>query len=60
MTKKTAEEIVSDASAWWQTSLIDIEPGRIAIRGYPIQELAAKSDFMEVSVLALSTHIRCH
>src|SRR5688572_27913046 len=39
MSKKTAEAVVSEASAWWQTSLIDIEPGKIAIRGYPIQEL---------------------
>jgi citrate synthase len=42
MTKKTAEDIVSDASAWWQTSLIDVEPGKIAIRGYPIQELIGR------------------
>lgn len=42
MTKKTAEDIVSDASAWWQTSLIDIEPGKISIRGYPIQELIGR------------------
>jgi citrate synthase len=42
MSKKTAEDVVSDASTWWQTSLIDIEPGRIAIRGYPIQELIGR------------------
>lgn len=42
MAKKTAEEVVSEASAWWQTSLIDIEPGKIAIRGYPIQELIGR------------------
>src|SRR6478609_10879860 len=42
MAKKTAEDIVADASTWWQTALIDIEPGKIAIRGYPIQELIGR------------------
>jgi citrate synthase len=53
MTKKTAEEIVSDASAWWQTSLIDIEPGKIAIRGYPIQELIGRIRFPDMIWLML-------
>ena len=30
---------MSDVSDWWQTSIIDMEPGRIDIRGRPIQEL---------------------
>ena len=53
MTKRTAEEIVSDASTWWQTSLIDIEPGKIAIRGYPIQELIGRIRFPEMIWLML-------
>src|SRR6185295_7070817 len=53
MTKKTAEEIVSDASAWWQTSLIDIEPGKIAIRGYPIEELIGRVRFPDMIWLML-------
>ena len=53
MTKKTAEEIVSDASTWWQTSLIDIEPGKIAIRGYPIQELIGRVRFPDMIWLML-------
>jgi citrate synthase len=53
MTKKTAEEIVSDASTWWQTSLIDIEPGKIAIRGYPIQELIGGVRFPDMIWLML-------
>ena len=53
MTKKTAEAIVSDASTWWQTSLIDIEPGKIAIRGYPIQELIGRVRFPDMIWLML-------
>ena len=53
MTKKTAEEIVADASAWWQTSMIDIEPGKIAIRGYPIQELIGRVRFPDMIWLML-------
>ena len=36
---KGAEERLRGASEWWSTSIIDIEPGRIAVRGYPIEEL---------------------
>lgn len=53
MPKKTAEEIVSDASAWWTTSLIDIEPGKIAIGGYPIQEMIGRVRFPEMIWLML-------
>jgi citrate synthase len=53
MATKTAEDIVSDASAWWQTSLIDIEPGKIAIRGYPIQELIGRVRFPDMIWLML-------
>jgi citrate synthase len=30
---------------WWSTAIIDIEPGKIAIRGYPIQELIGTLSF---------------
>lgn len=53
MPKKTAEEIVSDASSWWTTSLIDIEPGKIAIGGYPIQEMIGRVRFPEMIWLML-------
>lgn len=48
MAKKSAEEIVSSASDWWTTSLIDIEPGKIAIGGYPIQEMIGRVRFPEM------------
>jgi citrate synthase len=53
MAKKTAEDIVADASTWWQTALIDIEPGKIAIRGYPIQELIGHVRFPDMIWLML-------
>ena len=30
---------MSDVADWWQTSIIDMEPGRISIRGEQIQDL---------------------
>jgi citrate synthase len=53
MAKKTADEIVSEASAWWQTSLINIEPGKIAIGGYPIQEMIGRVRFPDMIWLML-------
>jgi citrate synthase len=53
MTKKTAEETLADASAWWDTAIIDIHPGKIAIRGYPIQELIGNVGFAQMIWLML-------
>jgi len=36
---KRLEQILDDASRWWDTSIIDVHPGSISIRGYPIQQL---------------------
>ncbi len=53
MSEKTAEEKVQAASDWWSTGIIDIHPGKIAIRGYPIQELIGKVRFPEMIWLML-------
>ena len=53
MTTKTSEELVADASAWWDTSIIDIHPGKIAIRGYPIEQLIGHVRFPEMIWLML-------
>ena len=39
MSEKTPEELLAEAKAYWTTSIIDIHPGKIAMRGYPIQDL---------------------
>ena len=35
----TADQLLQQATAWWSTSIINIHPGEIVVRGYPIQEL---------------------
>ena len=41
------------ASAWWDTAIIDIHPGKIAIRGYPIEELIGNVRFPDMIWLML-------
>ena len=53
MATKSADELLDDASAWWDTSIIDIHPGEIAIRGYPIEELIGRAGFPEMIWLML-------
>ena len=48
-----ADQLVAEASAWWDTAIIDIHPGRIAIRGYPIEELIGRARFPEMIWLML-------
>ncbi len=54
---KSAEERLESASDWWSTSIIDIEPGKIRIRGYPIQELIGRLRFPEMVWLMLRGEI---
>ncbi len=42
MTEGSDSEAVS---YWWRTSIIDMEPGRIAFRGHPIEELIGNVSF---------------
>ena len=39
---------MSDVAEWWQTSIIDMEPGRISIRGEQIQDLIGNLSFAEM------------
>src|SRR5207244_557459 len=49
----SAEERLKKASDWWSTAIIDIEPGKIAVRGYPIQELIGTLRFPDMIWLML-------
>ena len=49
----TADQLVKQATAWWSTSIIDIRPGEIVIRGYPIQELIGALSFVQMVWLML-------
>ena len=53
MTTKSPEQLLSECSAWWDTSIIDIHPGKIAIRGYPIEQLIGRIGFPEMIWLML-------
>lgn len=37
-----------DVADWWRTQIIDMEPGRIALRGHPIQELIGTTSFAQM------------
>lgn len=44
---------VDAASKWWTTSIIDIHPGEIAIRGYEIQDLIGRVSYPQMVWLML-------
>ena len=45
------------AADYWRTSIIDIEPGKIHVRGYPIQELIGQLSFPQMIWLMLRGEI---
>ena len=47
---------MSDVADWWQTSIIDMEPGRISIRGTEIQDLIGHLSFAEMVWLCCAAH----
>jgi citrate synthase len=42
------KQILEDAERWWSTSIIDIHPGEIDIRGYPIEQLIGAISFPQM------------
>jgi citrate synthase len=50
---RTPEQLVQEASQWWTTGIVDIEPGRIHMRGYPIQDLIGNISFPDMAWLLL-------
>jgi len=44
---------MTDVSDWWQTAIIDMEPGRINIRGTPIEQLIGNISFPQMIWLML-------
>lgn len=39
---------MSDVADWWRTEIIDMEPGRIALRGHPVEELIGNRSFAQM------------
>jgi len=52
-TTKTPEAQLAEASAWWTTDIIDIHPGKISLRGFPIEELIGNVGFPDMVYLLL-------
>lgn len=55
MTQKESgsDALLAGATAWWRTGIIDIHPGVIDLRGYPVQQLIGKVDFVSMIWLML-------
>ena len=53
MSEKTPEQLLAEAKAWWTTSIIDIHPGKIAMRGHPVQDLIGQVSFPQMIWLML-------
>jgi citrate synthase len=53
MTERTPEHLVDEARRWWSTDIIDVHPGSIALRGYPIEQLIGRVGFIETIWLML-------
>ena len=51
---KSAEKIAGD---WWRTQIIDIQPGVIRVRGYPIEQLIGNIDFPQMIWLMLRGNV---
>jgi citrate synthase len=48
MAADAPNDLLDKAAAWWSTSLIDIQPGRITVRGEPIEALMEAFTFVEM------------
>lgn len=48
MTDAPLEKLIAEATQWWTTEIIDIHPGKIVIRGYPIEELIGQLTFPQM------------
>ena len=46
--KPDAQQQLDRAKEWWNTQIIDIEPGKIGVRGYPIEDLIGHVTFPEI------------
>lgn len=57
MSTQDPARVLEAAQDWWTTEIIDIQPGRIAVRGYPIEELIGELRFPEMIWLMLRGEI---
>ena len=53
MTEESPQDLLDEARRWWQTDIIDVRPGEIDLRGYPVQELIGNVGFVDTIWLML-------
>jgi citrate synthase len=53
MNDRSPEDLLDEAKRWWQTDIIDVRPGEIDLRGYPVQELIGNVSFVDMIWLML-------
>jgi citrate synthase len=53
MNDRRPEDPLDEAKRWWQTDIIDVRPGEIDLRGYPVQELIGNVSFVDTIWLML-------
>ena len=53
MNDRRPDDLLDEATRWWQTDIIDVRPGEIDLRGYPVQELIGKVSFVDTIWLML-------
>ena len=53
MNPKSPEQLLKETRAWWSTSLIDVQPGDIRVRGYRLEDLVGRVDLGEMIWLML-------
>jgi citrate synthase len=53
MTEQTPAELLQKAAQWWSTEIIDMKPGVIRFRGFPIEQLIGRISFPQMIWLML-------
>ena len=48
MSGETPAELLAATQAWWTTKIIDVQPGKIGIRGFAIEDLIGRLSFVEM------------
>lgn len=53
MTELSGDDLLNQVHEWWSTSLIDIHPGSIRVRGFPIEDLIGEVSLVDMVWLML-------
>ena len=53
MTEQNPADLLSKATQWWSTEIIDMKPGVIRFRGFPIEQLIGRVSFPQMIWLML-------